>query len=112
MTDIEATVEIIHKINIYLIPDKDITIDLQNHINLDPNMTIISKENLLQDLHIDIPIETTLIIDTILDQDIDPVLNHKEIPLDDINIHIDLHPNQEIIDQDLEHLHKTDNKIE
>ena len=48
----------------------------------------------------------------ILDQDIDLVLNHKEIPLGDIIIHIDLHPNQEITDHDLEHLHRTDNKTE
>ena len=112
MTDIEAIVEIIHKIIIDFFPDKDITIDLQVHINLDPDMTISFKEELLLDLHKDLPIETTLITDTILDQDIDPVLNHKETPLDDTIIHIDLHPDQEIVDQDLEHLHKTDNKIE
>ena len=75
-------------------------------------MTIIIKEQLHLDLHKDLLIETTLIIDTILDQDIDLVLNHKEIPLDDTIIHTDLHPNQEITDQVLEHLHKTDNKIE
>ena len=74
-------------------------------------MTIIIKEKLHLDLHIDLPIETILIIDTILDQDIDLVLNHKETPLDDTFIHTDLHPDQEITDQDLEHLHKTDNKI-
>ena len=75
-------------------------------------MTNIITEELLQDLHIDLPIETSLIIDTILDQDIDPVLNHKETPSDDTIIHIDLHPDQVIIDQDLEHLHKTENKVE
>ena len=75
-------------------------------------MTIIIKEELHLDLHIDLPIETTLIIDTILDQDVDLVLNYKEILLDDTIIFTDLHPDQEIIDQDLEHLHKTDNKIE
>ena len=112
MTDIEAIVEIIHKIIIDFFPDKYITIDLQVHINLDPDMTISFKEELLLDLHKDLPIETTLITDTILDQDIDPVLNHMETPLDDTIIHIDLHPDQEIVDQDLEHLHKTDNKIE
>ena len=112
MTDIEATVEIIHKIIIDLILDKDFTIDLQVHTHLDLDMTIIIKEELHPDFHIDHHTETTLIIDTILDQDIDLVLNHKEFPLDDIIIHIDLHLNQEITDQDLEHPHKTDNKIE
>ena len=112
MTDIEATVEIIHKINIDLILDNDITIDLQVLTHLDPDMTIIMKEELHLDLHKDLPIETTLIIDTIQDQDIDLVLNHKETPLDDTIIHIDLHREQEIIDQDLEHLHKTGNRIE
>ena len=75
-------------------------------------MTIIIEEELHLDLHIDLPIETTLIIDTILDQHIDLVLNHKETPLDDTIIHTDLHLDQEITDQDLEHLHKTDNKKE
>ena len=112
MTDIKATLEIIHKISIDLIPDKDFTKDLQVHINLDPDRINIIKEELLQDLRKDLPIEISLIIDTILDQDIDPVLNHKETPLDDTIIHLDLHPDQEIIDQDLEHLNKTDNKIE
>ena len=74
-------------------------------------MTIIIKEELHLDLHIDLPRETDPIIDTILDQDIDLVLNHRETPLDDTIIHIDLHPDQEITDQDLEHRHRTDNKI-
>ena len=75
-------------------------------------MTTIIKEELHPDLHIDHHTETTLITDIILDQDIDLVLNHKEIPVDDIIILIDLHPNQEITDHDLEHLHRTDNKTE
>ena len=111
-TDIKAPVEIIHKIIIDLILDKGITIDLQVHTHLDPDMTIIIKEELLLDLQIDLPKETTLIIDTILDQNLDLVHNHKETPLDDTIIHIDLHPDQEITDQDLEHLQKKDNKIE
>ena len=112
VTDIEATVESIHKVIINLILDKDITIDLQVHTHLDTDMTVIIKEELHLDLHIDLPIETTLIIDTILDQDIDLVLNHKETPLDNTINHIDLHPDQKITDQNLEHLHKTDKKIE
>ena len=111
-TDIKATVEIIHKIIIDLILDKGITIDLQVHTHLDPDMTIIIKEELLPDLHVDLPKETTLIIDTILDQNVDLVHNHKETPLDGTIIHIDLHLDREITDQDLEHLHKTHNKIE
>ena len=107
MTDIEATVEIVHKTIIDLILDKDITIDLQVHTHLDPDMTIIIKKELHLDLHLVLHIATTLIIDTI-----DLVLNHKETPLDNIIIRIDLHPNQEITDQDLEHPHKTDNEIE
>ena len=75
-------------------------------------MTIIIKKELHLDLHIDLLIETTLIIGTVLNQNIDLVLNHKDTPLDDTGIHTDLHPDQEIIDQDLEHLHKTDNTIE
>ena len=110
MTDIEATLEIIHKIIIDLILDKDITIDLQVHTHLDPDMTNIIKEELLLDLHIDLHIDTTLIIDTILDQDIDLVLNHKKTPLDVTITQIDLHPDQEITDHNLEHPNKTDNK--
>ena len=73
-------------------------------------MTIIIKKEIHPDLHIDHHTETTSIIDTILDQDIDLVLNHKEIPLDDTITRIDLHPDQKITD--LEHPHKTDNKTE
>ena len=112
MTDTEVTVEIIHKTTIDLILDKDTTIDLKVHTHPDLDMTTIIKEELHPDLHIDHRTETILITDIILDQDIDLVLNHKEIPLDDIIIHIDLHPNQEITDHDLEHLHRTDNKTE
>ena len=112
-TDTEATVEIINKIIIDLILDKDITIDPKAHTHLDPDMTIIiNKEELHPDLHIDHHTETTPIIDTILDQDIDLVLNHKETPLDDTITRRDLHPDQEITDHDLEHPHKTDNKTE
>ena len=75
-------------------------------------MTIIVAEELHPDLHIDHHTETTPIIDIILDQDIDPVLNHKETPLDDTITRIDLRLDQEITDHDLEHTHKTDNKIE
>ena len=106
------TVEITHKIIIDRIHDKDIIIDLKARINLDLDMSTTIKEALHPDLTIDHHIETTPIIDTILDQDIDIVLNHKETPLDDIITRIDLHPDQEITDHDLEHLHKTDNKIE
>ena len=111
-TDIEATVEIIHKIIIDLILDKDFTIDLQVHTHLDPGMTTTTKEELHPDLQIDHHTETTPIIDIVHDQDKDLVLNHKETLLDDIITHIDLHLDQEITDHDLEHLHKTDNKIE
>ena len=112
MIDTEVTVEIIHKTTIVLILDKDTTIDLKVHTHPDLDMTTIIKEELHPDLHIDHHTEKTLITDIILDQDIDLCLNHKEIPLDDINIHRDLHPNQKITDHDLEHLHKTDNKTE
>ena len=111
-TDIKVIVEIIHKIITELTLDKGITIDLQVLTHLDPDMIIITKEEIHLDLHIDLAIETTLILDTILDQDIDLVLNHKETLLDDTIIHTDLHPDQEIIDQDLKHLHKIDNKRE
>ena len=97
-TDTEATVEIIHKIFINLILDKDITIDLKTHTNLGPDMKIIIKEELHPDLHIDHHTETTPIIDTILDQDTDLVLIHKETPLDDTITRIGLHPDQEITD--------------
>ena len=112
MIDTEVTAEIIHKAIIDLIRDKDTTIDLKVHIHPDLDMTTIIKEELHPDLHIDHHTETPLITDIILDQDIDLVLNHKEIPLANIIIHIDLHLNQEITDYDLEHLHKIDNRIE
>ena len=51
-TDTEATVEIIRKIIIDLILDKDTTIDIKTHTHLDPDMTIIIKEELHPDLHI------------------------------------------------------------
>ena len=88
--DIAVTVEIIPRIVIDLTLDKGITIAL--------------------DIHIDLHTEITLITDTILEPDTDLVLNHKEIPLDDTITHIDLHLDQEILDHDLEHLHKTDNR--
>ena len=110
--DIVVKAETTHKIIIDQILDKDITIDLQVHTHLDPDMTIIIKEEPHLDLLIDHHTETIPIIDTILDQDIDLVLNHKEIPLNDTIIHIDLHQDQEIMDQDLEHPHKIDNKTE
>ena len=110
--DIEVIAENIHKIIFDLVLDKDITIDLQVHTQLDPDMTTIIKEELHLDLHINHRTEIIPIIDTIPDQDIDLVLNHKETPLDDRSIQIDLHQDQEIIDQDLKHPHKTDNKTE
>ena len=58
------------------------------------------------------PHRKTLITDTILDPHTDLVLNHKETPLNDTITHIDLHQDQEILDHDLEHLHKIDNKTE
>ena len=110
--DTEVTVELIHKSAIDIILDKDTTIDPKVHSHLDLDMTTIIKEELHPDPHIDHHTETTLITDIILDQDIDLALNHKEIILDDIITHIDLHPNPEITDHDLEHLHRTDNKTE
>ena len=77
-TDIEVIAENIHKIIIDLILDKDITIDPQVHTHLDPDMTIIIKEELHLDLQIDYHTEIIPTIDTIPDQDIDLVLNHKE----------------------------------
>ena len=73
---------------------------------------IIIKEELHLDLHIDLQTEITQITDIILAQDTDLVLNHKETPSNDIIIHIDLHQNLEILDQDLEHPQETDNKTE
>ena len=112
MIDTEVTVEIIHKTNIDLILDKDTTIDLKVYTHPDLDMTTIIKEELHPDPHVDHHTETTPIIDIIHDQDIDLVLNHEEIPLDDIITHIDLYPNQEVTDHDLEHLHRADNKTE
>ena len=112
MIDTEVTVEIIHKTTIDLILDKDTTIDPKVLTHLDLDMTTNIKEELHPDPHIDHHTGTTLITDIILDQEIDLALNHKETPLDDIITHIDLHPNQEITDYDLERLHRTDNKTE
>ena len=112
MIDTEVTVEIIQKTTINLILDKDTTIDPKVQTQLDLDMTTIIKEELHPDPHIDHHMGTTLITDIILDQDIDLALNHKETPLDDIITHIDFHPNQEITDHNLEHLHRTDNKTE
>ena len=75
-------------------------------------MTTNIKEKLHPDLHIDHHTEITPIIDIILDQDIDHVINHNELPLDDIVIRIDLLPDQEITDHDLEHPNRTDDKTE
>ena len=86
--DIEAIVEIIRKTITDLILDKDTRIDLKARINLDPYMTIIIKEELHPDLHIDHHTEITPIIDIIPDQNIDLVLNHKETPSDDTITHI------------------------
>ena len=111
-TDTKEIVEIIHKTIIVLILDKDTTIDLKAHTHLDPDMTTIIKEELNLDLHIDHHTGTTSFTDIILDQKIDLALNHKDIPFEDIITHIYLHPDQEITDHNLEHLHRTDNKTE
>ena len=108
--DIAVKVENILRIIIDLILDKDITIHLEVHIDLDTKA--ITNRELHLDLHTDLHTEITLIIDTTLDLDTDLVLNHKEIPLDDTITYIDLHLDQETVDLDLEHPHKTDNKIE
>ena len=110
MIDIVVIVEIIPKIVIDPTLDKDITITLEVLIDLDTK--IITNEELHLDLHIDLHTEITLNTYTILDPDTDIVLNHKETPLNDTITHIDLHLDQEILDHDLEHLHKIDNKIE
>ena len=110
MIDIVAIVENIRKTTIDQILDKDITIDLEAHIDLD--LIIIIKEELHLDLHIDLYIEITQITGITLAQDTDLVLNHKETPSNDIIIHIDLHQDPEILDQDLEHPQETDNKTE
>ena len=75
-------------------------------------MTTIIKKEIHLDLHIDHHTKIIPNIDTNPDQVIDRVLNHKETPLDDTIIHIDPHQDQEILYQDLEHPHKTDNKTE
>ena len=108
--DIVAKVENICKTTIDQILDKDNTVDLEVQIDLD--LIIIIKEELHLDLHIDLHTEITQITDIILAQDTDLVLNHKETPLNDIIIHIDLHQDLEILDHDLEHPHETDNKTE
>ena len=108
--DIVAIVENIRKTTIDQILDKDITIDLEVHIDLD--LIIIIKEELHLDLHIDLHTEITQITDITLAQDTDLVLNHKETPLNDIIIHINLHQDLKILDHDLEHPHETDNKTE
>ena len=110
MIDIVAIVENIRKTTTDLILDKDITIDLEAHIDLD--LIIIIKEELHLDLHIDLHIEITQITGITLAQDTDLVLNHKETPLNDIIIHIHLHQDLENLDHDLEHPHETDNKTE
>ena len=110
MIDIVAIVENIRKTTTNLILDKDITIDLEAHIDLE--LIIIIKEELHLDLHIDLHIEIIQITGITLAQDTDLVLNHKETPLNDIIIHIDLHQDLKILDHDLEHPHETDNKTE
>ena len=106
MIDIVAIVENIRKTTIDQTLDKDIIIDPEVRIYLD--LIIIIKE----ELHIDLYTEITQITDIILAQDTDLVLNHKETPLNDIIIHIDLHQDLEILDQDLEQPQETDNKTE
>ena len=80
--------------------------------NIDLDLIIIIKAELHLDLHIDLYTEITQITDITPTQDTDLVLNHKETPLNDIIIHIDLHQDLEILDHDLEHPHETDNKTE
>ena len=110
MIDIVAIVENIRKTTIDQTLDRDIIIDPEVRIDLD--LITIIKEELHLDLHIDLHTEITQIIDIILAQDTDLALNHKETPLNDIIIHIDLHQDLEILDQDLEHPQETDNKTE
>ena len=110
MIDFVAIVENIRKTTTDQILDKDITIDLEVHIDLD--LIIIINEELHLDLHIDLDTEITQITDITLAQDKDLVLNHKETPLNDIIIQINLHQDLEILDHDLEHPHETDNKTE
>ena len=106
MIDIVAIVENIRKTTIDQTLDKDIITDPEVRIDLD--LIIIIKE----ELHIDLHTEITQITDIILAQDTDLFLNHKETPLNDKIIHIDLHQDLEILDQDLEHPQETDNKTE
>ena len=110
MIDTVVIVKNIHKTTIDQILDKDITIDLEALLDLD--LIIIINEELHLDLHIDPLIEITPITGITLAQDTDIVLNHKETLSNDIIIHIDLHQDLEILDQDLEHPHETDNKTE
>ena len=110
MIDIVAIVENIRKTTIDQTLDKDTIIDPE--VRLDLDLIIIIKEELHLDLHIDLHTEITQITDIILTQDTDLVLNHKETPSNDISIHIDLHQDLEILDQDLEHPQETDNKTE
>ena len=110
MIDIVAIAENIRKTTTDLILDKDITIDLEAHIDLD--LIIFIKEELHLDVHIDLHIEITQITSITVAQDTDLVLNHKETPLNDILIHIDLHQDLETLDHNLEHPHETDNKTE
>ena len=116
MIDIEITIDTAvivekpRKTTIDPILDNDITIDLEAHIDLD--LINIIKEELHLDLHKELHIEITQSTGITLAQDIDLVLNHKEILLNDIIIHIDLHQDLEILDHDLEHPHETDNKTE
>ena len=110
MIDIVAIVENFRKTTTELILDKDIIIDLEAHIDFD--LIIIIKEELHLDLHIDLHIETIPITGITIAQDTDLVLNHKEVPLNDIIIRIDLHQDLEISDHDLEHPHETDHKTE
>ena len=110
MIDIVAIVENIRKTITDQIHDKDITTDLEVHTDLD--LIIIIKEELHLDLHINLHTDIIQIIDITLVQDTDLVLNHKETPLNDIIIHLDLHQDLEILDHDLEHPHGTDNKAE
>ena len=110
MIDIVAIVDNIRKTTIDQILDKDTTIDLVVHIDLD--LIIITKEELHLDLHIDLHTEKPQITDITPAQDTDLVRNHKETPLNDIIIHIDLHQDLEILDHDLEHPQETDNKTE
>ena len=108
MIDIVAIVENIRKTTIDQTLDKDITIDLEVHIDL--NLIIIINEQLHLDLHIDLHTKITQITDITPAQDTDLVLNHKETPLNDIIIHIDLLQDLEILDHDLDHPLEIDNK--